>query len=160
MHAETIQIDYDPAVLSYPDLLEIFWQTHNPFSPPWSPQYRSAVFYSSEEQGLLARESRDRVQELVGREIQTEIEPLDRFWPAEDYHQKYRLQRNRELMREYRGIFPDFQAFRDSTAVARVNGYLDGYGNQVQLEEELELLGLSPAGEKVLLRSVRFRAVR
>jgi len=149
-HAETIQIDFDPAVRTYAELLELFGQLHNPARPAPSLQYRSVVFYRGDAQREAALAWRQR-REAVGR-VQTEIVALDRFWPAEDYHQKYRLLGNRALREEYRLLFPDFQDFRNSTAVARVNGYLDGFGEPGQLEEELPLLGLSDRGQSELLR--------
>jgi peptide-methionine (S)-S-oxide reductase len=157
LHAEAIQLDFDPAVLSFEELIEVFWQSHNPFRPPWSPQYRSVLFYHGPEQENTARRALEELQRRSGRRVFTEALPADTFWPAEDYHQKYRLQRTRELKREYELIYPRFTDFVDSTAVARVNGYLDGYGSLDQLEEELGLLGLSDQGQERLRRGVRFR---
>lgn len=154
LHAEAVEIDYDPALLSYQDLLEIFFASHNPVRPPWSPQYRSAVFVRSEEEERLARAVLARLEQDRGRPLHTQIAHFDHFWLAEDYHQKYRLQRSTALKREYRAIFPDFADFLDSTAVARVNGYLDGFGSGEQLQEELDLLGLSEAGRQELLGRV------
>jgi methionine-S-sulfoxide reductase len=156
-HAEAIQLDYDPNRVSYEDLLAIFWNEHNPFRAAWSPQYRSAVFVHDEEQERLARESIARLESSSERRVLTEVLPADTFWRAEDYHQKYRLQRRRELVVEYALIYPVFADFVDSTAVARVNGYLDGYGSAEQFEEDLPVLGLSEEGRGRLRKSVRFR---
>jgi methionine-S-sulfoxide reductase len=156
-HAETLQLDYDPARISYEELLALFWNEHNPFRSAWMPQYRSAVFFHDEEQERLVRESVVRLEKASGRQVRTEVLPADTFWPAEDYHQKYRLQRRRELVGEYAHIYPDFADFVASTAVARVNGFLDGYGSPAQLEEELPLLGLSDESRLRLQGSVRFR---
>jgi peptide-methionine (S)-S-oxide reductase len=80
----------------------------------------------------------------------TEIRPAGEFFRAEGYHQKYRLRLERELLREFTAIYPLERDFVDSTAVARVNGYLDGYGTLADLQAELPGLGLSPkAGERL-----------
>lgn len=151
-HAEAIQIDFDPSVLAYADLLDLFGEIHNPTWPAWSPQYRSALFFAGEGQREAAMAWCERFERVSGGRVRTEFAPLDRFWVAEDYHQKYRLLGNRALREEYRLVFPDFRDFRDSTAVARVNGCLDGFGAPGQLEEALPLLGLSEAGQAELRR--------
>ena len=95
-HAEVVQLQYDPARISYRQLLERFWSKHNPTTPnrqgfDVGTQYRSAIFYHSEEQRRLAEESR-AAEEASGRfadPLVTEIVPAMPFWPAEDYHQQY-----------------------------------------------------------------------
>jgi len=154
-HTETIQIDYDPSRLSYEQLLEIFWRSHEPASRPWSRQYMAAVFYHSEAQRVAAQASRAREAVRRGRKLSTEILPATAFTLAEDYHQKYHLQQDRVLLREFRAIYPDLRPFVDSTAAARVNGYLGGQGKAADLEAELHQLGLSPPAQEHLLRAVR-----
>lgn len=95
-HAEAVEIVYDPAVISYGQLLELFWQCHDPTQlnrqgPDFGSQYRSAIFYHSDEQRLLAEESRDRLDRSgrYRRSVVTQIVPAERFWEAEAYHQKY-----------------------------------------------------------------------
>jgi methionine-S-sulfoxide reductase len=155
-HAEAVQLDFDPTVISYRKLLDIFFREHNPFRSAWSPQYRAAVFVDDDEQERAVRAAMSVLEEAAGRPVVTEVMSAETFWLAEDYHQKYRLQRNRALVVEFALIYPDFGAFRDSTAVARVNGYLDGYGSAAQFERELPLLGLSEEGQRVLTKSTRF----
>jgi peptide-methionine (S)-S-oxide reductase len=157
LHAEAIQFDYDPEQLGFEELLALFGAGHNPFRPPWSPQYRSVIFYHDDEQEQAARRVLQELESQTGRRVFTEVLPGDTFWLAEDYHQKYRLQRTRELKIEYERIYPSFADFVDSTAASRVNGYLDGYGTAEQLQQELPLLGLSPDGQERLRKRVRFR---
>jgi peptide-methionine (S)-S-oxide reductase len=152
-HSETIQIDYDPALISYEELLEVFWTSHTPTSRPWSRQYASIIFYHDEEQKRLAEESRERQVTEQGREIYTEIVPYSDFYLAEFYHQKYRLQQVPQLMTDFLTVFPDERDFIDSTAVARVNGYLGGHGTSEELEAIINSLGLSPEG-KAKLREI------
>jgi hypothetical protein len=150
-HSETIQIDYDPTQISYRQLLEVFWNSHNPIYEPWSRQYVSIIFYHSEEQKRLAIETKESEEARLGKHIFTEIVPFSEFYLAEDYHQKYYLRQEPALMAEFSAIYPAAEDFIASTAVARVNAYVGGYGELATLEKELGLLGLSEAGIKRLL---------
>lgn len=93
-HAEAIRISYDPSVISYADLLDIFFATHNPTTlnrqgNDVGTQYRSAIFPHSAEQEAQAREGIERAQADQSAPIVTAIEPDAPWYPAEDYHQKY-----------------------------------------------------------------------
>ena len=92
-HSETIQVDYDPAQISYAQLLEVFWTHHNPFTPLWSRQYMSAILYHNEEQRRLALESKSQLEARRGARVHTQIVPAGQFYLAEDYHQKYLMKR-------------------------------------------------------------------
>ncbi|WBO85941.1 peptide-methionine (S)-S-oxide reductase MsrA [Hymenobacter yonginensis] len=102
-HAEVIQITYDPAIISFEQLLEIFWKTHDPTTlnrqgADTGTQYRSGVYYHNEEQKRLAEEYKQKLNaaKAFDQPIVTEIEPLKSFYPAEDYHQNYYKQNGRE----------------------------------------------------------------
>ena len=142
-HIETIQIDYDPRKISYEQMLEIFWANHKPGRTVWKRQYAPALFFENENQEKLARDSKNKVGARLGEKVQTEIIPLEKFYLAEMYHQKYHLQGYEELMAEYRNFYPDMSDFVNSTSAARVNGYIGGYADLSQLESEFSLLGLS-----------------
>ena len=93
-HAEVVQLEFDPAQVSYEELLETFWKTHDPTQ--WDRQgldvgrqYRSAVFFHSPEQEAAAIAFRDRQQAALRKSIATEITPASEFWRAEEYHQCY-----------------------------------------------------------------------
>jgi peptide-methionine (S)-S-oxide reductase len=95
-HAEVIQVTYDPKVVSYDELLEIFWQTHDPTTlnrqgADEGTQYRSVVFYHNEEQKTLAEGYKKKLTEAKAFDdpIVTEISPITTFYKAEDYHQNY-----------------------------------------------------------------------
>jgi peptide-methionine (S)-S-oxide reductase len=93
-HAEVIQIKYDPKVISYEKLLETFWEAHDPTTmnaqgPDHGTQYRSIILYSTEAQKGEAEKSRAKAQTHFRQRIVTEIVPLTRFYPAEDYHQEF-----------------------------------------------------------------------
>lgn len=93
-HAEAVLVTFDPAEVSYEDLLAEFWRHHDPTTPnrqgpDVGTQYRSAVFTRNEEQEKAARASLAEYQARFGRPIVTEVTPATTFWPAEEYHQRY-----------------------------------------------------------------------
>jgi peptide-methionine (S)-S-oxide reductase len=93
-HAEVVQVEYDPAQVSYDDLLNVFWENHDPTTlnrqgPDVGAQYRSAIFFHSPEQEAAAKASKERVQSRFKNKIVTEITPATEFYRAEDYHQQY-----------------------------------------------------------------------
>ena len=156
-HTETIQIDYDPTLISYEELLDVFWESHSPTEPSWSRQYMSAVFFHNGEQKRLAMETREREAAKRGGKIFTEIISFNAFYLAEPYHQKYRLRQEQTMLKEYSVTYPNPNDFVNSTATARVNGFLDGYGTFEALQAEISGFGLSPEGSKKLLDIVHAR---
>jgi len=95
-HAEVAQVTYDASVITFTELLEVFWQTHDPTTlnrqgADKGTQYRSAVFYHDEQQKEIAAEFKKRLDDsgAFGDPIVTEISPLKEFYKAEDYHQNY-----------------------------------------------------------------------
>jgi peptide methionine sulfoxide reductase msrA/msrB len=117
-HAEVIQVTYDPQRISYVDLLEVFWKTHDPTTlnrqgADVGTQYRSVVFYHDDEQQKLAEEIKSKLEEarVYSRPIVTEISPLDVFYVAEDYHQQY-FERNKRQPYCRAVIQPKLKKFR------------------------------------------------
>ena len=101
-HAEAIQVEYDPTITSYEELLMIFWSNHNPTTlnsqgPDVGEQYRSAVFYHTQEQEAVAQKMKEKLQDAAmkrfDKKIVTEIKQASTFYKAEEYHQKY-LEKN------------------------------------------------------------------
>lgn len=98
-HAESVEVTFDPAKVSYSQLLDIFWRNIDPTTlnrqfADGGTQYRTAIFYHNEEQKRLALESKDKLEKsgkYEGKPIVTQIVPVGKFWPAEDYHQHYYL---------------------------------------------------------------------
>jgi methionine-S-sulfoxide reductase len=141
-HSETLQVDFDPRRIGYAELLEIFWQEHDPTAKSWSRQYQAAVFYADETQRRLAEESRERQAAKRGRAVQTEIRPLEAFTVAEAYHQKHTLRQHRAFFAALRRAYPADEALMNSTAAARLNGYLGRHGTAAGLAAEIDSLGL------------------
>jgi peptide-methionine (S)-S-oxide reductase len=95
-HAEAVEIDYDPAQLSYDRLLDVFWENHDPTQlnrqgPDFGTQYRSAIFFHDAEQEKAAKASKQKLEvaHKFSKPIVTQIVPATTFWEAEDYHQQY-----------------------------------------------------------------------
>jgi len=96
-HAEVVQVEYDPAIITYEELLKIFWENHDPTQmnrqgPDVGENYRSVIFYHNEEQKSAAEKLKEELMKS-GKKIVTAIEPAGTFWKAEDYHQKYLAKR-------------------------------------------------------------------
>jgi peptide-methionine (S)-S-oxide reductase len=95
-HAEVVQVTFDPAVISFADLLRVFWRTHDPTTlnrqgHDSGTQYRSAIFYHNDEQRKVAEQYKAQLvkSDAFGAPIVTEITPFEKFYAAENYHQKY-----------------------------------------------------------------------
>jgi hypothetical protein len=149
-------VDFDPETVSYEELLELALTSHDPMRPAYKEQYASLVLTHDEAQLATARAVAGRRESVLGSRLATRIEPLKRFYYAEDYHQKYYLRSDRTLASDFNAIFGDEQsAFRESTAAARVNGYAAGAGAKSRLLGEIELLGLSDRGLTHLISRVK-----
>jgi peptide-methionine (S)-S-oxide reductase len=103
-HAEVVQVTYNPSIVSYEDLLEIFWNIHNPTTlnrQGWDigTQYRSVVFYNNEEQKEKAIRLKEKLDKSgkYKKPIVTEILPLKEFYRAEEYHQRYYEKHNKSV---------------------------------------------------------------
>lgn len=152
-HTEVVSLDYDPEVISYHDLLRIFWENHRPsFNNP-RRQYWHAVFYRNEAQEEAALASRD---ELVarGETVETEIIPVKQFTYAEGYHQKYYLTQFRELRAFLEATYPDAKSLADSTVATRLNAILfSGVGDvKSLLDAEIDRYDL-PSDLKAMILS-------
>lgn len=96
-HAETVEVTFDPDLVSYKSLVELFFKSHDPTTmnrqgPDVGSQYRSAIFVTSEEQGTIAEQVKEEFKQISGlgkHKIVTEIKPVTKFYPAEEYHQQY-----------------------------------------------------------------------
>ena len=95
-HAEVVQVTFDPAKVSYEDLLNVFWQIHDPTQvnrqgPDFGSQYRTAIFFHSPEQQTQAQVSKESLEKAqrYSKPIATQVVPAVTFYPAEDYHQQY-----------------------------------------------------------------------
>ena len=93
-HAEAVHVEFDSKKVSYEELLDVFWQIHDPTQlnrqgPDIGTQYRSAIFYYNEKQRKAAIASKEKIQKRLKKPIVTEIIPISEFYKAEEYHQQY-----------------------------------------------------------------------
>ena len=151
-HTEAVQVDFDPAVISFDELLERFWSEHNACRTPFSTQYASILFHDGDAQRRAAEASAAEVVQQRGRELTTRVEPLRRFFAAEDYHQQYALRSDRALLEQARRWLPDDAAVRDSTLAAKLNAYCHGDLPLGELRTELATLGVAVVGERRIAR--------
>lgn len=140
-HTETIEIDYNPDIISYRELVELFFDRHNPYTSSYSRQYASILFYHNQEQRNTALEIKESLESESGRTIKTEIKEYEKFYLAEDYHQKFRLQQQPDFASIYLNKL-SMEEFINSTAAARVNGYITGAGSKEDIIANINLLGL------------------
>lgn len=143
-HTEVLEIDFDPEVISFKQLLDLFWNNHEyGLCTVIKRQYMSLILYHDEEQKQIAEQSREEEQKKRAPEvIRTEIAPKKNFYPAEDYHQKYRLQGHRDLCGT---LSLDSKLLQNSYVATKLNGYLAGIGGLEQFKCEVEEMGLTPS---------------
>lgn len=127
-HAEAIQIEFDPKLIPFEKLLEVFFYTHDPTTPnqqgnDMGPQYRSAIFYHDERQKISTEKFVKKLEEdkVYPRPIVTTIEPFKNFYVAEDYHKNY-FDRNRQA------------PYCDFTIAPKIHKLLEKYGSEVKEE--------------------------
>lgn len=142
-HTEVVQVDYDPEVLSYEDLLEVFWKNHDWVSTAPKRQYRSVVLAHDDDQYETAHRERTALEDRTGRSAAIDLERLEAFHLAESAHQKYELRSRPIVGDELENLYGD--SFVDSTVVARLNGFAAGYGEPNRREAFLAAVDLPPA---------------
>lgn len=153
-HSEVIRVEFDPTVVSYKKLLDVFWDSHDPEYNAYSRQYRNAIFTLDEKQHHEAESSLNEIKAVARNTVFTVVEPAREFYTAEDYHQKYLLRKADGILQEFQAIYPDSQRLIASTAATKINGYLGCNGNREVLEKELAQLGLSRQMQELLVEHV------
>ncbi|XP_076259490.1 methionine sulfoxide reductase A isoform X2 [Rhynchophorus ferrugineus] len=139
-HTEVIEIDYDPNIISYHDLLKLFWNNHEyGLTTVIKRQYMSLILYHDEDQKRIAEieikiEAGKRNEKLL-----TELAPAGPFYPAEDYHQKYRLQKHGWIAEEL-NLTPEL--LQTSEVAAKLNGYIAGVGTVEEFEKDVKRLAI------------------
>ncbi len=141
-HTEVFQLEFDPDVLTYTDLLEQVFQSHNPRSQTRKTQYQNVVFAATPRQ-QTALDEYLRAHGLDADSIETRIEQLSRFYNAEDYHQKYSLRSQQSFMSSFEEAGYDDEDIRESPMAAKLNGYASGH--DIPAVDELAAVGREPA---------------
>jgi len=155
-YTESIEIDYDTTIISYEELLQVFWGNHNPLRDTFykGRQYISLLLYHNEDQKDQAEKIKIEYEQKLNGEIDTEMAVYSTFYLAEDYHQKYYLKRYANVVEQVDHLFLDHKDFVYSTIAARLNGFVAGHGNLVDLKEEMKEWGLNDEESEVLARLV------
>jgi len=157
-HSEALQVDFDPEVVSYEELLDVFWSSHDPTAGAWSRQYKAALFVDGAAQRTAGEASKARLESRLGERVRTEILPAGPFWAAEDYHQKWYLRRRGGRWLDWvQSIYPEPDAFRDATAAARLNGWFGGNRGHATPEVLARDFGLAPEEGGRLARELGWR---
>jgi len=132
-HTEVVKIEYDPTVIDFAKIVDIFFEEHDP-SAQFKAQYMSVIFCQDDSQKETAQKKLEAAQGKSRKKIVTQIRPKTPFYPAELYHQKYRLQCNKEVMKL--AAKAGVKDVITSHVAARINGYLGGQGSLEQLQSE------------------------
>lgn len=137
-------------MISYRDLLEVFWKSHKGTDRAWSRQYMPVLFYENAEQQEIAEASKAALEADYGRPVVTPLLPLEKFYLAEEYHQKYRMQNLSEIMQEFKMIYPKGLNWVHSPAATKINGFAGRNGSMDNFAAISEQLGLSDASKRRL----------
>lgn len=138
-HTESVQVDFDPAVISYEDLLGVFWENHSPIHP-MPRQYMSAIWTQNDQQQKIALESKEKRN---NPRIVTVIRNCVEWTNAEDYHQKFHLQHHKGICKTLR--VKTVAELTSSWCAAKLNGFVNGDGTADQLEADLAKMPLEEA---------------
>lgn len=122
-HSEAVQVDFDPGTVSFGELVDIAVENHDPRTQPRDRQYQSVLFVESAAQRETVEE---RLGELELDRVETRIEPLDAFYVAEPYHQKFNLRSKRAIQSAFDEAGYDDEAVRESPAAAKLNAHVTG----------------------------------
>lgn len=138
-HTETVQIDFDPAILSYEEVLRHFWRNHYPNRDEYKGrQYISLLRFHDAGQEEAINHVKTEMEVELGEAIETDIAPFTDFTLAEARHQKYYLKRYPKVLDQLESLYPEDRLLEDSTFAARLNGFVKGYGNREILKREIE----------------------
>ena len=125
-HTEAFQVDYDPARRSFAELLDLVFRSHDPNQQTRKTQYQNIVFVATADQRETLTDYLD-ANGYTAEGIATRIEQGSRFYPAEDYHQKYNLRNKRSIMSAFEDAGYDDEALRESPAAATLNAHVVGH---------------------------------
>ncbi|WP_211246751.1 peptide-methionine (S)-S-oxide reductase MsrA [Cohnella pontilimi] len=159
-HSETVEIDFDPGIVSIDEILNVFWNNHNPLNINGykGRQYMSLLFYRDREQQEAMHRVKQRMEQEKGK-LDTEILPFTQFYIAEDRHQKYYLKRYPNAVEKMNILYCSEDEITNSTLAARLNGLAKGYTNLQQIKEEIEQWPITPENQSRcmdLIRQIRW----
>ena len=148
---------YDPKLIKFSALLDVFWSAHSPTRPNSRGLYQKGVFYHTATQKAQAEKSRTNLQAKLGRRVTSTIDRAQ-FSLAREADQKYYLRHNSRLWKELSRHYPNKRDITNSAAAAKINGYLVGNSQQKHFQSYKDSLGLSPGALTYLQSKVPKRA--
>lgn len=150
-HTETVQIKFDPSIISYAAILKVFWSNHYPNRDQYKGrQYISLLHYHTEKQRQTIEIIKKEMEKELGEPIETEISRFSEFASAEERHQKYYLKRYPKAIEQLAGLYPSAEQLKDSTFAARLNGFVKGFGTKDSMRKEITHWSIGK-GEKEFL---------
>lgn len=151
-HTETVEIDFDPAILSFEEILLHFWRNHYPNRDEYKGrQYISLIRFHGPLQEQAAGKIKRQMEQEIGEEIETDIAAFTDFTPAEERHQKYYLKRYPKAVEQLAPLYPHSSLLNDSTFAARLNGFAKGFGNREKLKSEIAGWHIAPEYQEILI---------
>jgi peptide-methionine (S)-S-oxide reductase len=154
-HTETVQIDFDPAIISFEEVLKHFWRNHYPNRDEYKGrQYISLLRCHSDAQAEAAQRVKKEMEAELGEDIETEIAPYTQFTLAEERHQKYYLKRYPKALEQLAALYPSPDLLVDSVLAARLNGFVKGFGTREGLSKEILGWHIAAANRKLLADKV------
>lgn len=156
-HSETVEISFDAELIAADQLLETFWNNHNPVNINGykGRQYQSLLLYRDTLQAETFNRVKKRVEAAKGQALETEIAAFEAFYPAEPRHQKYYLKRYPDAVDRLSGLYESEEAFLRSTLAARLNGIAKGYANLGPVLREIQAWPMNPDERNALIEQVR-----
>lgn len=137
-HTECLEIDFDPQVIAFEEIVKHFWKSHNPNRGNYKGrQYLSILLFHDYEQKEMIERVRVSLEKLMAYKIDTEIAPYQGFTLAEAGHQKYYLKRYPKAMEKLMSYYETHEQIVDATLVARLNSFVKGYGTLSDLKVEM-----------------------
>ncbi|KAL0491363.1 peptide methionine sulfoxide reductase [Acrasis kona] len=148
-YTESIQVDYDPEKTTYKELVQVFYDEHSPSRS--SKQYQSAIFYHDDDQKEIALQGKEDFEKRVGSTAVL-IQRIGDFYLAEDYHQKFYLRQNSDVLKE---LNLDNEALINSPIATRFNCYVSGRGDYEEAKKDVANLNLSEGVSKRILNRLK-----
>ncbi|MFD1030015.1 peptide-methionine (S)-S-oxide reductase MsrA [Metaplanococcus flavidus] len=154
-HTETVEIDFDPSVISYEEILRKFWLNHYPNRGNYKGrQYISLLRYHGDRQKEAIDRVKREMEKKLGESIETDIAVFNDFTLAEEKHQKYYLKRYPNTLKQLEDLLPHTEHLVNSTFAARLNGFVKGFGKLSSLKNEIASWNIEEEHRETLLNKL------
>jgi len=159
LHSEVVEIDYDPDVISYAELIDIFFNAHNETLRPYDQRVKSLIFYRNEVEYEIAKTKIDAIRKNTDKNesVYTELKAFEILYLAEPEHQNRSLKLEPSLYSELKQIFKTEDKILFSILASKLNGYIYGYGTLEEAQTLLESSGLSEASKQRVFDVIKSR---